>query len=261
MKHPHNINDLLETRHATSLLPDFIGFIFYEKSPRFVGVETRHATSLSTKTRHATSLSTKTRHATFLSSKTRHATSLPEGTKKIGVFVNEPIEKIIETAQNHNLDGIQLHGKESPEDCKQIREKGFLTIKAFNVENEQDFEQTKAYEGVVDFFLFDTKTSPTSPPTPQRGDCLPVAGLPPFGGAGGGCYGGTGMKFDWHILKQYNGNTPFFLSGGICEDDAEEIKNLHLPKLYAVDINSRFEIEPGLKDIEKIKRFIKHLRN
>jgi len=205
MKHPHNIQELIEHN------PDFVGFIFYAKSLRFV--------------------------------ETQCIASLPETTKKIGVFVNETVEKILEIAKKYNLDGIQLHGKETPEDCKQIQEKGFLTIKAFNVENEQDFEQTKVYEGVVDFFLFDTKTSPLNPP---QGDLK---------------HGGTGVKFDWHILKHYNGNTPFFLSGGICEDDAKEIKNLNLPKLYAVDINSRFEIESGLKDIEKIKRFIKHLRN
>ncbi len=210
MKHPQNIQELIAHK------PDFIGFIFYAKSLRFVEMQ--------------------------------YVASLPETTKKIGVFVNETVEKILKIAKNHNLDGIQLHGKESPEDCKQIRENGFLTIKAFNVENEQDFEQTKPYEGVVDFFLFDTRL----PPAPSLGG----GGSPPEGGMGG-----TGQKFDWQILKQYKGKTPFFLSGGISESDANEIKSLHLPQLYAVDINSRFEIEPGLKDIEKIKKFITHLRN
>lgn len=204
LKHPHNINDL------TALNPDFAGFIFYEKSSRFVA-------------------------------ETGCTALLPKHTKKIGVFVNENTEKIIETAAKHNLDGIQLHGNENVEDCKRIREKGFLTIKAFNVENTTDFEHTKPYENAVDFFLFDTKAIS---PTPLS-DCV---------------HGGTGQKFDWNILQSYNGATPFFLSGGICENDAEEIKSLHLPTLYAVDINSRFEIEPGLKDIQKIEKFITYLR-
>ncbi|MDR0940732.1 MAG: phosphoribosylanthranilate isomerase [Bacteroidales bacterium] len=217
MKHPHNIQELLQHN------PDFIGFIFYEKSPRFFGdscgiIDTNGIVE------------------------THGRASQPETTKKIGVFVNETVENILKIAEKYHLDGIQFHGKESPEECLQIREKGLLTIKAFNVENKEDFEQTKPYEYVVDFFLFDTR-------------------LPPAPSEGGRAYGGTGIKFDWQILKQYKGETPFFLSGGISESDAETIKSLHLPQLYAVDINSRFEIEPGLKHIENIKKFITHIRN
>jgi phosphoribosylanthranilate isomerase len=204
MKHPQNIQDLIEHN------PDFVGFIFYEKSPRYFNGKLQIVNC--------------------------------KLTKKIGVFVNENIEKILETALKHKLDGIQLHGQEIPEDCQKIKEKGFLTIKAFNVENENDFEQTKPYENAVDFFLFDTR-------------------LPPAPSERGGVCGGTGVKFDWKILEHYKGEKPFFLSGGIGEHDAEEIKKLHLPKLYAVDINSRFETEPGLKDIEKVKRFIKSLND
>lgn len=195
MKTEHNVHELLQ------LKPDFIGFIFYEKSPRYCSKNI--------------------------------SISNCESTKKIGVFVNESIEKIIEIAKKHNLNGIQLHGSESPEFCKQIASQNLLTIKAFNVENVNDFEQTKPFEGIVDFFLFDTKTP---------------------------AHGGSGQKFDWQILNHYKEKTPFFLSGGISENHVEEIKNLQIPLLYAIDINSRFETEPALKDIQKIKKFTQQLQ-
>lgn len=195
MKHPHNVLEIAK------LNPDFLGFIFYDKSPRFVGE--------------------------MLS------TPMPGETKKIGVFVNENTENIMKIVQSHALDGVQLHGQESAAECAELHAKGLVIIKAFNVAQATDFEQTKQYERAVDFFLFDTKTP---------------------------AHGGSGKKFDWSILQHYHGKTPFFLSGGIGEHDAEELQKLNLPKLYAVDINSNFEVEPGLKDSQKVESFITKIR-
>ena len=210
MKNPQNIKDLL------ALNPDFIGFIFYEKSPRYCENELCNLDFI------------------------------PKNIKKIGVFVNENIDKILEFAKKYDLDGIQLHGNESPDICQQIKAAGLLVIKAFNIAESADFEQTKAYKGVADFFLFDTKTP--SPPTPQRGDLSS-----PFGGV----RGGSGIKFDWSILNDYQGNTPFLLSGGISVDDSEAVKKITHPQFFGIDINSRFEIEAGIKNIELIEIFLK----
>jgi phosphoribosylanthranilate isomerase len=198
MKHPQNINDL------TALNPDFIGFIFYEKSPRFV--------------------------------ETLHATSLPENIKKVGVFVNETAEKILETVQQYGLDVVQLHGAETPDFCKNLKQKlqDVKITKAINIENVLDIEKTKMYDNdCCDYFLFDTKTH---------------------------LHGGSGQKFEWWMLDWYDSEIPFFLSGGISTGDVEKIKEIHHDLLYGIDINSKFEIEPGLKDIEKVKTFITHIR-
>ena len=199
MKHPQNINDL------TALNPDFIGFIFYEKSPRYV--------------------------------ETWHAASLPKHIKKVGVFVNETAEKILKTVQQYGLDVIQLHGAETPEFCKSLKQKiqDIKITKAINIENVLDIEKTKMYDSdCCDYFLFDTKTH---------------------------LHGGSGQKFEWWMLDWYDGDIPFFLSGGISIDDAGKIKNIHHDLLYGIDINSKFEIEPGLKDIEKVKNLITQLKN
>ena len=111
---------------------------------------------------------------------------------------------------------------------------GFATvIKAFNIATATDLEATKPYEGIVDYFLFDTK---------------------------GKSIGGNGEKFDWSVLANYVGETPFLLSGGIGPDDAERVKAFHHPKCIGIDLNSRFETAPGLKDINKLKEFIKEIR-
>ena len=157
---------------------------------------------------------------------------LPKHVKRVGVFVNEDPEQIKQLAADYRLDYIQLHGQESPE---QISHLSPLTshlsiIKAFNIATAEDLLQTQPYEGVADLFLFDTK---------------------------GKSVGGNGEKFDWDVLDAYHGSTPFLLSGGIGPDDAERVNAFHHPKCIGIDLNSRFELSPGLKDINKLKEFLK----
>jgi len=198
MREPENIREVLE------LKPDMMGFIFYPKSPRYVP----DATSIS-------------------------KIDFPENLIKTGVFVNEEpvtIEKII---RETGLNAVQLHGKESPEYCSQVKKFNCTVFKAFSISEPADFEQTKHYEGVVDGFLFDTKTP---------------------------AYGGSGVKFDWQMLDNYTGNTPFLLSGGISKDDAEAILQIKHPMMAGVDLNSRFEIEPALKNSKDLQYFIQKIR-
>ena len=199
MRDPQNIQDL------GTVQPDFVGFIFYPKSPRYVGEEWDESI----------------------------AKSIPSSIKKIGVFVNESVEKINLLASKYQLDGIQLHGSETPEICQTIKDKNLLVLKAFSVDESFDFELIKKYESFCDYFLFDTKTSQ---------------------------HGGSGVKFDWKKLYEYTSSIPFFLSGGIMEEDVNEIKSLNIKGLYSVDINSKFEIEPALKDIKMVERFAQKLR-
>lgn len=160
--------------------------------------------------------------------------------KRVGVFVNAEIEEILNRVHDFNLDYVQLHGEESPEYCQEIQSfwaastlRRARFIKAFPVDADFDFARTEVYAGICSLFLFDTKT-------PQ--------------------HGGSGVRFDWDLLKKYKGNTPFLLSGGIDESDAELIKQLNVPQLYGVDINSRFEVQPGVKDVKKVERFLEALR-
>jgi phosphoribosylanthranilate isomerase len=155
------------------------------------------------------------------------------GIKRVGVFVNAGMDYIQQMTDKYKLDLIQLHGNESPEFCDKFN-KIMPIIKSFSVAEPADFEKTKAYEGIRGYFLFDTKTSQ---------------------------YGGSGKKFDWNILDAYTGDIPFFLSGGIAVDDVGKIKKIRHPQLYSVDLNSKFETEPGLKDIELLKQFIKRLKD
>ena len=157
---------------------------------------------------------------------------LPKHVKRVGVFVNEAPEQVKRQAADYRLDYIQLHGQESPE---QISHLSPLTshlsiIKAFNIATAEDLLQTQPYEGLVNLFLFDTK---------------------------GKSVGGNGEKFDWDVLDAYHGSTPFLLSGGIGPDDAERVNAFHHPKCIGIDLNSRFELAPGLKDINKLKEFLK----
>lgn len=155
------------------------------------------------------------------------------GVKKVGVFVNASIEVILNKIKLFGLDLVQLHGSENPEFCLSIK-KHIKIIKAIPVLDTLDASLLKSYSDSVDYFLFDTKT--------------PI-------------HGGSGKKFDWKILNAYTLNKPFFLSGGISLEDAEEIKNLKNPYLYGVDINSKFEVKPGLKNTELVKQFINQLQN
>lgn len=199
MKFTDNINQI------SCLNPDFMGFIFHDKSPRHIDPTESIGLRIPNKT-----------------------------TVKIGVFVNKSLDEILETVKKMGLHGVQLHGSESEELCYTLRSAGLVVLKAFPISEASDFARTDVYEGTCDYFLFDTKT-------PQ--------------------HGGSGQKFDWDILSAYEGNTKFFLSGGITVDDATLIKNIKHPLLAGVDLNSRFEISPGLKDVELLKSFITQLRN
>jgi len=192
-----------ENREQVEKLPvDFLGFIFYPPSKRYVGENPQAGL--------------------FNSEKSR-----------VGVFVDEDVFKITALAKNMGFNWVQLHGNENPKTCKLLKNNGLKIIKAFSVDETFQFHKTEDYEQIADFFLFDTKT---------------------------GTVGGSGQKFDWKILNQYKGNTPFILSGGIKPEDAEEIKRITNPKLAGVDLNSCFEDEPGLKNIEKLKIFITEIQ-
>jgi phosphoribosylanthranilate isomerase len=199
MRNKENIQSLLEVQ------PDYMGFIFYEKSPRFVAEEL---------------------DADLLN-------SFPRTVKKVGVFVNAHPDFIFKNVKKYGLDMVQLHGDETPEVCRSLRNRGISIIKAFSIDKVFNFSRLNNYKSFCDYFLFDTK---------------------------GESYGGTGQTFNWEILKHYDNEKPFFLSGGISPVHTETISELKNMNLHAVDINSLFEKEPGLKDIEKVKAFAGQLR-
>lgn len=157
---------------------------------------------------------------------------LPGSLKKVGVFVDADEDYIRRYAKACQLDIIQLHGHEPPALAMALRP--LTVIKAFSIASVEDLQQTKPYEGVADYFLFDTK---------------------------GKSAGGNGQKFDWSLLHHYHGQTPFLLSGGIGPEDAESLRAFHHPMWAGIDLNSRFETEPGLKDITKLREFTKQLRS
>ena len=148
--------------------------------------------------------------------------------------MNASEQEIANAVTRYELNAVQLHGNESFELCLMVKQMGVEVIKAFQVDEEFDFSVLMPYTEVCDYYLFDTKT---------KG------------------YGGSGHKFDWSVLNNYNNNKPIFLSGGITQEDVSDVMKLTHLNIYAVDINSRFEIEPALKDVEKVDRFIKELKN
>ncbi len=222
MKYQDNIEQV------AALQPDYLGFIFYEKSARCFDSET--------------------------------IPNLPNTIKKTGVFVNAPLEFVVHKISQLGLQAVQLHGEESPEYCDALRHAELVSashkkdenlkqvqvdkkvksvissaveiIKVFSIKDEFNFEVLKPFEDVVDYFLFDTKGK-----------------LP----------GGNGYTFNWDVLKDYPSTKPFFLSGGIGVDEIEKIKKFNQSEAskycYALDVNSQFEIEPGLKHIELLKEF------
>lgn len=156
---------------------------------------------------------------------------LPLNIKKTGVFVNESLSVVTELVTRFGFNAIQLHGAETSEYClelKQILPRETEIIKAFGVDEDFDFGQLKAYEGGADYFLFDTQTPG---------------------------HGGSGKVFNWSLLDRYELDKPYFLSGGIGPEHMEDINNIKDKRLYAVDVNSRFELEPGLKQIDKLNDF------
>ncbi|WP_299129949.1 phosphoribosylanthranilate isomerase [uncultured Winogradskyella sp.] len=158
--------------------------------------------------------------------------------KKVGVFVDEKVEVIVSKIEKHGLDAIQLHGHESPEICKLLQSTKKEIIKVFSIKDEFDFSVLTAYEDVCDYFLFDTKGK-----------------LP----------GGNGYTFNWDVLKNYPSTKPYFLSGGIGLEELEKIKTFKMSSAskhcYAIDVNSKFEPEPGLKQIEELEKFKKQICN
>ena len=181
----------------SDLKPDYMGFLFWKPSKRFVSTTTP---------------------------------TLPSNIKKTGVFVDETFDEIKSLIETHQLQAIQLHGNENPIFCDRLKDLNVEIIKVFSIKKDFDFSTLAPYENVCDYFLFDTKGE-----------------LP----------GGNGYAFDWEMLKSYPSSKPFFLSGGIGMDqlaDLEDIFKLNLP-LYAIDVNSKFESEAGMKKIELLKDF------
>jgi phosphoribosylanthranilate isomerase len=153
---------------------------------------------------------------------------------KIGVFVNEEIADVLKTVDAYKLFGVQLHGDESPEYCRELKKYTCL-IKAFRLKDGDDVDaMIQPFQEEADYFLFDNGTSG---------------------------YGGTGIKFNWDLLRHALVSKPFFISGGIGLDNLAGLQNFHHPFLYAVDINSRFEISPGMKNLDEVKLFISSIHS
>ena len=198
MKETENITEI------SALQPDYLGFIFWEKSKRNMTLAT--------------------------------IPELPETTKKVGVFVDASIQEITAKINQYQLDVIQLHGNESVIFCRNVKKLGVEVIKVFSMNSNFNFSLVKEYVLAVDYFLFDTKGK-----------------LP----------GGNGITFDWNVLENYHFNVPYFLSGGIGTTEIDGIKEfLKSPaakKCYAIDVNSRFEKKPGIKNKIKLQKFKKLL--
>jgi phosphoribosylanthranilate isomerase len=189
MRDPANIAEV------AALQPDYMGFIFYEKSPRFVGDDFEMP-------------------------------AIPVGIKKVGVFVNETTEAIVNKVNRYKLDFVQLHGNESSAQCLELKDQGVKIIKAFSVDKDFKFESVEPYANFVSYFLFDTK---------------------------GKYFGGNATAFDWSLLQQYSLQIPFFLSGGISIDNVSDIHKIGTRKLHSIDVNSGVERSAGVKDLNKIK--------
>ena len=216
MKYKDNI------QAVAALQPDYLGFIFYEKSSRYFEGD---------------------------------IPKLPKSIKKTGVFVDASVQEVLEKIKKHNLQAVQLHGEESPEFCDTLRHAELVSashneeknlespkasrqieiIKVFSIKDDFDFSVLKEYEPFIDYFLFDTKGK-----------------LP----------GGNGYTFNWKVLENYPSKKPFFLSGGIGLEEVEKVKDIlktNLP-IHVIDINSKFEDQPGLKNIDKLKTFINTIK-
>lgn len=151
---------------------------------------------------------------------------------KVGVFVNAEMEVVQQAIADYGLTAVQLHGDETDEFCLDLMDKAEV-IKVFRIADQQDIDALVApYQEVCHYYLFDTDT---------------------------GAYGGSGLQFDWSVLKEAAINKPFFLSGGIGLEDIEKVKAFQHPYFYAVDVNSRFEVGPGVKNMDQVARFIKEL--
>jgi len=189
-------------RQVEALGIDFMGFIFFPKSPRCVKSVPSY---------------------------------LPATCQRVGVFVNAELEDVCKAADEFSLDVIQLHGHESVAYCEQLRQlrPSLRLVKVFSFATEADILETDEYVAVSDLFLFDTK--------------CPTAG-------------GSGVSFNWRILDAYKGNVPFLLSGGIGPESVESLVAFSHPMLAGYDLNSKFELAPGLKDAALLKGFLDELK-
>lgn len=155
--------------------------------------------------------------------------NLPKETEPVMVTVDMAEDDILKIAERYGFKTLQLHGKESPEMCSRLRSKGFRVVKAYGIQSSESIKELEKYSGKVDVFLFDTACASK---------------------------GGSGKKFDWEILNSYNLDEDFWLSGGIGPEDAEALKELKHPRFAGIDLNSRFETSPALKDPELLKTFL-----
>lgn len=196
MREADNIRDIEE------IGPDLMGFIFWEGTKRNVESLPEY---------------------------------MPSRCKRVGVFVDANEDFISTHVKEYQLGFIQLHGHETPAFCEKLHQMlpDIKIIKAISVKDTDDIRNASSYNGVVDYFVFDTKCK---------------------------CVGGSGEQFDWDILKYYRNDIPFLLSGGIGPDDAERVKAFKHPMIIGIDLNSRFELSPALKDAVKLKEFINNIR-
>lgn len=159
--------------------------------------------------------------------------TLPSSIKRVGVFVNESNEVIVSKAKAVGFDIVQLHGNESAEQCHSLKERGLKVIKVFSIDDDFKFDTIQEYKKKVDYFLFDTK---------------------------GKYHGGNSKIFNWKVLKQYDQEIPFFLSGGLSPENVHKIKELRDMNLHALDLNSGVELSPGVKSKEKVEEVMKSTR-
>ncbi len=155
---------------------------------------------------------------------------IPEAIKKTGVFVNADLATIKQTIHDHQLDAVQLHGDESVALCQDVKNLGVELIKAFAVDDDFQWDKPQEYVDVVDYFLFDSKSE---------------------------AYGGTGKTFNWDKLKSYPYAKPYFLSGGLSLENLAEAYQFDDERLIGLDLNSKFELSAGLKDLDKINKALK----
>ena len=235
MREPENI------RAVASLDIDLMGFIFYPQSSRFVQMISSNAGIIPDYSEER--LKKEARGERFKTGGTEVSSSssaeqfLPQ---RVGVFVDDMPQNIVTRVYNYSLDYVQLHGNESPVMIDNLRRTldpdilpGVKIIKTLSVGKREDVSRWQEYLGHVDMFLFDTQCK---------------------------TYGGSGEQFDWTVLEAYDGSIPFLLSGGIGPEDAERVRSFKHPLFAGVDLNSRFEVSPAVKDVEKLRSFIQKIR-
>lgn len=224
------MRDAGNIRAVSDLGIDMIGLIFYPKSPRFV----------QTVPARADVTPGCNEESPDMACGEVYVESSDKRPKRVGVFVDEMPQAIVTRICNYDLDYVQLHGNESRGMIEDLKSRvvadvhpGLKIIKAMGIGSKADIVRWREYEGYADMLLFDTR-------------CVTA--------------GGSGVKFDWSLTDAYDGNIPFLLSGGIGPDDAESIRQIKHPMFAGVDLNSRFETEPGMKDVEKLRGFIEMVR-